>query len=165
MQCKNGAKGINLCCKSWPKENLFTDFCPRPLMKICQKTINHTLRTQCQGKDIDIYSKGFLSSSKTKKKHNLLDPDNLKKSSHRDLFNEGPSFILRLLEVGHWATNKWSFYDNSQILTALLANFLTLFWQILSILNTYIPLILFQIPSCQQILNYHRTNAKSILFW
>ena len=41
----------------------------------------------------------------------------------------------------------------------------TIFCQILSILNTYIPLFLFQIPSCQQILNYHRTNAKSILFW
>ena len=124
MQCKNGAKGINLCCKSWPKENLFTDFCPRPLMKICQKTINHTLRTQCQGKDIDFIFKKFSVV-------NYFWTLTILKSSHRDLSNEGPSFILSLLEVGHWATNKWSFYDNSQILTALLANFLTLWvWEV-----------------------------------
>ena len=85
MQCKNGAKDINLCCKSWPKENLFTDFCPRPLMKICQKTINHTLRTQCQGKDIDFLFKRFfvVNHLNQKKTHNFLDPDNLKKFTSR----------------------------------------------------------------------------------
>ena len=103
MQCKNGAKGINLCCKSWPKENLFTGFCPRPLMKICQKTINHTLRIQCQGKDIDFIFKRFFccKSFKQTKKHIMFWILTILKSSHRDLSNEGPSFILNLLEVGH----------------------------------------------------------------
>ena len=75
MQCKNGAKGINLCCKSWPKENLFTDFCHRLLMKICQKTINHTLRIQCQGKDIDfIFKKVFFVNYLNQKRPYFFEP-------------------------------------------------------------------------------------------
>ena len=100
MQCKNGAKGINLCCKSWPKENLFTDFCPRPLMKICQKTINHTLRTQCQGKDIDFIFKKFSVV-------NYFWTLTILKSSHQALSNEGPSFMLFLLYSKGHLISEW----------------------------------------------------------